>query len=227
MIVLFVVAHPDDEVLGGGGYIHMLKRNPNNRVSVCCLMQRDTTRYIGVDDGLANDLDKSHQILGIDQLYLGDFADSDFNNQSHRKMVEFIESAIASEHPNVIITQHPSDINMDHYFTSVAAQEAMRYPQRGRYDCPPIDGFYYMEVQSSTDWYLNTSLMPFVPNTFQKIDRPALDAKLQALEIYENVIRPQPHPRSKLSICSLATYRGTQGGYHMAEAFQCVFRRGI
>jgi len=37
-------------------------------------------------------------------------------------------------------------------------------------------------------------------------------------------MRDYPHPRSKDSLKSLATYRGSQSGINMAEAFQCIFQ---
>ena len=84
-----------------------------------------------------------------------------------------------------------------------------------------------MEIQSSTDWGTNAALLPFTPNTFVQVDEAGIDAKIDALAVYENVIRPFPHPRSPEAIRALAALRGSQSGYQAAEAFQCVFQRGI
>ena len=61
---LFVVAHPDDEVLGAGAVIYdAVKRG--DEVAAVILNTKDTTRYIGVPSGIVSDLRKSHDILGI------------------------------------------------------------------------------------------------------------------------------------------------------------------
>ena len=83
-----------------------------------------------------------------------------------------------------------------------------------------------MEVQSSTDWALNPSEERFKPNTFIEVSPEAVDAKVDAMAAYENVIRPVPHPRSTKALYALPVLRGSQAGYPLAEAFECVFRRG-
>lgn len=225
MKYLFVVAHPDDEVLGAGAFIHKLTRNGDE--AVCLVLNSvDTTRYQDRPDGLKHDLKTSNDIVGSRVIAL-DYTDSEFHNASHRKMVQDIENVIALEQPDFIFTHHPADVNSDHYWCSQACQEAARYGQRGRYAADPIKGLYFMEVQSSTDWGVNAALAPFVPNTYVGITQNDIQAKISALAIYENVLREQPHPRSPESIRALATIRGTESGYMMAEAFQCAFRRGL
>jgi LmbE family N-acetylglucosaminyl deacetylase len=142
-------------------------------------------------------------------------------------MVEVIEYTIRKEKPNYIFTHSPSDNNSDHYWCCQAVLEACRLGQRGGNAIPPIDGLYFMEVLSSTDWGINASLNPFRPNTFVEVTEADIDTKISALKVYENVIRPNPFPRSTETIFALAHIRGSQGGYKYAEAFQCVFRRGI
>ena len=54
MNYLFVVAHPDDEVLGAGALIHKLHRM-GERVAVYVLNTLDTTRYADDFKGLGVD----------------------------------------------------------------------------------------------------------------------------------------------------------------------------
>ena len=222
---LFVVAHPDDEVLGARGFIYEAAKR-GNAVGVAVLNTCDTTRYQDDLGAIKDDLDKSHQILGVSKCYKFDYDDSTFNSENHRKMVQDIENCIRDFQPDVIITQHPGDVNTDHYWTAVSCMEAFRLWQRGREDIKPITGLYLMEVQSSTDWALNPSESRFEPNTFVPISPEAVYAKVRALEVYENVIRERPHPRSYEALTVLPILRGTQSGLNNAEAFQCVFRRG-
>lgn len=222
---LFVVAHPDDEVLGAGAFIYdAVKRGDS--VAVVVLNTCDTTRYEDDRDQIKRDLAESHEKLGLHKSYLYTFTDSNFNREDHRSMVEAIENAIKDFQPDTIFTQHPGDINTDHYWTAASCMEAFRLWQRGRGEYHPIESMYLMEVQSSTDWALNPSEERFKPNTFVEVSPEAVDAKVDALAAYENVIRPVPHPRSTKALYALPVLRGAQAGYPLAEAFECVFRRG-
>lgn len=222
---LFVVAHPDDEVLGAGAFIYdAVKRG--DQVAVIVLNTCDTTRYEDDYGRIKYDLQKSHEVLGFTKTYMCNFEDSNFHRENHRAMVQTIEKVIRDFQPDNIFTQHPGDINTDHYWAAVSCMEAFRIWQRGRENIHPIEGLYLMEVQSSTDWALNPSEKRFEPNTFVEVSPEALDAKIDALSVYENVIRTIPHPRSTKALYALPTLRGAQAGYPLAEAFECVFRRG-
>lgn len=221
---LFVVAHPDDEILGAGAYIYD-RSKAGDDVGVLVLNTCDTTRYDDCRAKIVDDLRMSHQIVGVKKTWLGEYLDSNFHNADHREMVQAIERVIREFQPDRLYTQHPGDINTDHYWTAASCMEAFRLWQRGREDVKPIEALYLMEVQSSTDWALNPSLKKFDPNTYVEVSEEGVAAKLMALEAYENVIRGRPHPRSQEAILTLPILRGGQSGYEYAEAFECVFRR--
>ena len=82
-----------------------------------------------------------------------------------------------------------------------------------------------MEVLSSTEWSVNTAMNRFLPNTFVEVGEEGVAMKLKALDIYRDVMRPYPHPRSEEAVRGLAAYRGAQAGCNYAEAFECVLRR--
>ena len=48
--------------------------------------------------------------------------------------------------------------------------------------------------------------------------------EVEALSKYDGALRKYPHPRSKESITSLATYRGSQMKLNYAESFEVVLR---
>lgn len=223
---LFVVAHPDDEALGGGAFIYDAARR-GDEVAVVVLNTRDTTRYDESRDKILDDMKRSHDILGVKNRICYEYTDSNFHNADHREMVQRIEDAIRIFQPDNIFTQHPGDINTDHYWTAASCMEAFRLWQRGREEVHPVEGLYLMEVQSSTDWALNPSTSRFQPNTFVGVSKEALTAKLESLQAYENVVRDRPHPRSQEAIFALPTLRGGQCGFEYAEAFECVFRRAV
>lgn len=226
MKYLFVVAHPDDEILGAGGFIYEANKR-GDEVAALVLNTCDTTRYQEDPQGIVVDLANSHSIIGVSRTIVGKYNDSNFHREDHRDMVQFIEGAIRSFEPDAIFTQHPGDVNTDHYWTAAACMEAFYLWQRGRETVKPIDALYLMEVQSSTNWALNPSESRFDPNTYVEVSLEGVAAKIAALNVYENVIRPIPHPRSAEALESLMLLRGSQSGYHYAEAFECVFRRGV
>lgn len=221
---LFVVAHPDDEVLGAGAFIYDAVMNRGGEAAVLLFNTCDTTRYEDDYTKIVADLEKSHAFLGISKRYLHTYSDSNMHNADHRQMVQDIEAAIRDFQPDYIFTQHPGDVNTDHYWTAAACMEAFHLFQRGKEKIKPVKALYLMEVQSSTDWALNPAIKVFQPNTYIPVSQEGVEAKINALKAYENVIRPIPHPRSKEALRALPLLRGSQAGVPLAEAFECVFR---
>ena len=152
------------------------------------------------------------------------FPNIEMNNATHLSLVQFIEKAIIASNCDVVITHHPSDTNNDHMHTSMACQAAIRLFQR-RAEVKPLKEFLFMEVLSSTEWSVNTSMNRFQPNTFVEVGENCLEVKINALATYRGVMRPFPHPRSAEAIKGLAAYRGAQSGTNYAEAFECTLRR--
>ena len=224
MNYLFVVAHPDDEVLGAGATIKKLAKEGHN-IEVCIMSVEVKVRtYRPKDNELEDDTYSALSLLGVEKFYKGNFPNIQFNTVPHLHLVQFIEKAIIESGADVIVTHHPSDTNNDHMHTSLACQAAIRLFQR-RPDLKPLTEFWYMEVLSSTEWSVNSSMNKFCPNLFVEIGRNGLDDKLNALKTYRGVMRPYPHPRSEEALIGLAAFRGAQSGYCYAEAFECVLRR--
>jgi LmbE family N-acetylglucosaminyl deacetylase len=224
MNVLIVVAHPDDEVLGAGATVKKFTSEGNN-VDICIMCTEAKARAFRPEDNeLHSDMDASAKILGIRNKYKGSFPNIEMNNSTHLSLVQFIERAIIESDADVIITHHPADTNNDHMHTSIACQAAIRLFQR-RKDVKPLTEFWFMEVLSSTEWSVNTSMNRFQPNTFVEVGEENVDAKIKALATYRDVMRPYPHPRSEEAIKGLAAYRGAQSGTNYAEAFETVLRR--
>lgn len=226
MNFLVVAAHPDDEVLGAGATLPRFTRD--GAEVVVCIMSGDAEARSRrpSDEELRSNIDLSANLLGIRRVIFGDFPNIKFNTIPHLELVRFIELAITESNADVVITHHPADSNNDHLHTSLACQAAIRLFQR-RDGIPPIKEFWFMEVPSATDWSVNTSMMMFSPNTFIDIGEEGVELKIKALSQYRGVMRDYPHPRSREAIKGLAAYRGGQAGMKYAEAFECVFRRGI
>lgn len=221
MRYLFIVAHPDDEVLGAGATINKLIEE-GNEVAICTMSNHPTARA-NISNTLGEDQKKAMAILGVKNTYSANFPNIKMNIVPHLDVVHFIESCIDDFQAEAIFTHHPSDLNNDHVITSCAAQVASRLSQR-RDGIPKLRLLAFMEVVSSTEWSYNSSHNQFVPSLFVEIGEQGLDLKMKALEMYKGVVRDYPHPRSNEGIRALATWRGSQAGCNFAEAFECVFR---
>ena len=225
MNFLIVVAHPDDEVLGAGATICKLVEE-GHKVEVCILCSKAEARSFRPKfNDLQSDLHSSMKLLGVANVYAGNFVDSQLNTASHLKIVQFIEHALMHSKATEIITHHPSDLNNDHQITSLCCQEAARLSMRMTVNMPALQSISFMEVLSSTDWTLNTSVQCFRANTFIEVGEHGIQRKIDALSQYRGVMRPFPHPRCDEIIRGLAAYRGGQSGCRYAEAFETVFRR--
>jgi LmbE family N-acetylglucosaminyl deacetylase len=85
----------------------------------------------------------------------------------------------------------------------------------------PVSEFYAYEVASSTDWAPPGFGDTFQPSLFVEIT-PVLDLKLEALELYQFDMRPEPHARSIRALENLARARGATVGVEAAEAFAAL-----
>ena len=222
MNILFVVAHPDDEVLGAGATIRKLVDEGHN-VAVATMANHAAARA-NISATLDDDQKKAMEIIGVKKNYAADFPNIKMNTVPHIELVQFIEKCIEDFQAECIYTHHPSDTNNDHVQTSYAAQAASRLFQR-RDGILCLKQFVYMEVPSSTEWSFDSSANRFSPNYFVEIGKEGVEAKLKALAAYSGVMRQYPHPRSTEAIEGLAAYRGVQAGCNYAEAFEMVFFR--
>lgn len=159
----------------------------------------------------------------MEQPRIGPFPNIQFNTVPHLQLVQFIEHAIDETGADTLFTHHPGDINDDHRHTSLACQAAARMYQR-RNNGSALRGLHFVEVPSSTDWSFERPSGRFTPNTFVKIGPDLLKRKITALEAYEGVMRPYPHPRSAEVLTALAVLRGAEAGMEHAEAFETVFQ---
>ncbi len=223
MKYLFVVAHPDDEILGAGGMIYDLV-NRGNDIYVCFMCSDAEARKNSLNMvPIREQAIESLSILGVPEtnIKFGTFPNIKLNIIDHLTIVQFIELALMEYKPDVVITHCSKDINIDHKLTSECCDEAVRLFQRGENGIN-IKKYMYMEVLSSTDWANNYA---FNPNYYYEINKEGIDRKIMALAKYEGALRKYPHPRSEETIKSLAVYRGSQMKLNYAEAFIIAFER--
>jgi LmbE family N-acetylglucosaminyl deacetylase len=214
--ILVVAAHPDDEVLGCGGYISK-QVNMGHKVSVLCVADGVSSRSGEVDiDELSARREGAHEagkILGIDSYVFGDFPDNQLDTVPLLKIVKFIENAISIAAPQVVLTHHHGDLNIDHSVVSRATITACRPSKESS-----IETLLFFETPSSTEWSIGEADSFFVPNWYEDISE-SMAKKVEALTAYKMELREWPHPRSIRAIKSLAEWRGATCGFGAAEAF--------
>ncbi len=215
--VLVIAAHPDDETLGCGGTIRSLA-DAGDLVHVALLADGVSSR----DDSInySNDLNdrrsasrKACEILGVQDVFFGDFPDNRMDTIALLDIVKVVESLIEKYKPDTIFTHHVGDLNIDHRQVHDAVITACR-PQKGH----PVKTLLFFEVPSSTEWQTPGSGVAFEPNWFTDISS-LLDKKLLALDAYEMEIRDWPHSRSREGVEHLARWRGATVSVSAAEAF--------
>jgi len=214
--VLVVAAHPDDEVLGCGGFIAS-KASSGAEVSVIFISDGVTSR--------AKNLGKSEietrrsaaklaaEVLGIKNVHFGDFPDNQLDSVPILRIVQFIEGFANALSPDTVLTHFGGDLNVDHRIVNQAVLTAFRPTPN---QC--VKNILFFEVPSSTEWQVPTEGEAFVPNWFEDISE-TLALKIRALEMYEFEMRKWPHPRSIKGVEHLARWRGASCGVDAAEGF--------
>jgi LmbE family N-acetylglucosaminyl deacetylase len=220
--ILVVAAHPDDEVLGCGGTIARLAQE-GHRVYIAILGEGVTSRYgrrEEADPALLEALrGRSREVaerLGAVDLFLYGLPDNRFDTVPLLDVVKIVEDLVKRLTPQTIYTHSGGDLNIDHRVVSRAVLTATR-PLAGS----PVKEVYAFEVPSSTEWAFGHLQPVFRPNVLVDISR-TLEAKIQAMQLYESEARPFPHPRSPEALRAVALRWGATGGVDAAEAFELI-----
>jgi N-acetylglucosamine malate deacetylase 1 len=213
--VAVVVAHADDEVLGCGGTLrrHTLA---GDDVWIIILADGETSRDAVSKEGIAEREMKARaaaDILGVKHVEVHRFPDNRLDTVARLDIVKVVEAHIRDIAPTTVYTHHAGDLNVDHRRAHEAVLTACR-PQSGH----PVQTLLFFETASSTEWQAPQSAQPFLPNWFVDISA-TLDAKMQALKVYDTEMRTWPHPRSYEGVVHLARWRGATVGREAAEAF--------
>lgn len=219
---LVVAAHPDDEVLGCGGTIARWARE-GGEVYVAILGEGITSRYETRDEAdpklveqLSETSRRANDRLGVSEVFTFDLPDNRFDTVPLLDVVKIVESLVGDLEPEVVLTQHGGDLNVDHSVVHRATLIATR-PTEGH----PVRTVCAYEVPSSTDWAFQQFEPRFTPNLFVDIEE-TIEDKIAAMEAYESEARDFPHPRSPEALRATARRWGSFVGLAAAEAFQVL-----
>jgi LmbE family N-acetylglucosaminyl deacetylase len=220
MSVLCVAAHPDDEILGVGG---TLARHAaaGEDVHVCILSDGVTSRYddeSAADDEIETRRDRARracETLGATVSCYG-YPDNSFDTVPLLDIVQTIESEVDDHDPDVVYTHHYGDLNVDHELTCRATVTATR-PLADS----DVERVLAFETLSATEWSVPEPTNAFQPTTFVDVS-DHLEAKIDALEEYEDELRESPHPRTVETVRKNAAVWGAKSGVPAAEPFELL-----
>jgi LmbE family N-acetylglucosaminyl deacetylase len=218
--ILVVASHPDDEILGAGGTIHKCSTQLSSEAKAVILSKGVASRLNKDNETLQEeikrnerDIKRATSIVGFREVEVFDLPDNEFDTVSLLSVVKIIEQQINSFEPDMILTHHNYDLNIDHRITSQAVMTASR----------PIDNNLQIasfETPSSTEWQFPDNHLSFNPNLFIKLEKDSIEAKMDAIDAYSGEVRDYPHPRSPLALEVIAKRWGTVIGSPFAEAFR-------
>lgn len=221
---LVVAAHPDDEVLGCGGTIARLAAEGAD-VFVAILGEGITSRHAERSDAdpaeveaLRTTAAQVAERLGARKSFFFGLPDNRFDTVALIEIVKIVESLVEKVRPATVFTHTRGDVNVDHLVLHRAVITATRALPGSR-----VREVLAFEVPSSTEWAFS-QFGAFRPSVFFDISA-TLQAKLDAMELYEGEARSFPHPRSPHALEALARQRGAAAGLEAAEAFELI--RGI
>ena len=224
--ILVVVAHPDDEILGCGATMARLSEE-GNEIHILILGEGITSRQdIREPEAAESELHKLHlhvreaaSIVGAKSSQVLNFPDNRFDSVALLDIIKAVEKKKEEISPEIVLTHHAGDLNIDHQRTFQAVLTA----------CRPIQGetvkeIYAFEVPSSTEWQAQTSENAFLPTQYVAIKEKHLDTKVAAMQVYASECREYPHPRSPEALRLLAKWSGVNVGMLYAEAFEVIRR---
>ena len=220
--ILIIAAHPDDDVLGCGGYMSSLSKDSIIKViflaegSSCRFSKEEiSSKVVKNAIKLRNECAiKSLEILNIKNFCFYNLPCGRLDQVPIIDINKIIENEIREFKPDIVFTHSNKDANNDHLIVHKATIIATRPGSDSS-----VSKLYAYEVLSSTEWKFTDS---FKPNFFHEITELDLKIKWKALEVYKSEMRPYPFPRSFEAIKSLAQFRGIQCSKHYAESFELI-----
>ena len=229
--ILVICAHPDDEVLGCGGFLSKVSKEANVDVRVVFLAEGSSARYKKADldfmsessERLKNDILTREaaciaalESIGISRknIFFNSNPACRLDSIDILDLGKIVEKHIQAVSPDTVLTHSSVDVNIDHRITLQAVLQATRPARYGF-----IKRVMMCEVPSSTEWrYTKT----FEPNLFVSLSSDDIESKIKLFLKYETEVKSYPFPRSAEGIRTLAKYRGMQTGQEYAEAFMLV-----
>lgn len=214
---LIIAAHPDDELLGAGGW---MARYPGCEVAIVSdgtQTEHEVTEggrswleYLSAKEGA---LQEAAKLIGFSVIRIGDFPDQQI--QFTRGLQEWVESVVSEVRPEIVISHSIKELNRDHQVVAEAVRVACRPASRSGGSLNMLLAFHVDPMGLET----------WEPNLYVPLAEDELSRKLQALAFYEKIgaIKPWPHPRSIRAIETCARHYGSKLSCPAAETYELIW----
>ena len=213
---LIITPHPDDEILGAGGYIKKLSES-GCEVNVLTVSGHLPPLYSEEAFAITvKEASKAHALVGvahsqylkIPATTIGDVPINELNGK--------VVDAVNTFKPSLVLCPYP-DRHIDHRLVFDAAMVATRPVGAGA----KIRLLAAYETLSETHWNAPHIEPNFTPNWVVEIT-DHIDKKINALKCYESQVVDFPGARSIQAVEALAKFRGTQVGFAYGEGMQVI-----
>ena len=211
-----IAPHPDDEIIGVGGTI--VKRvKASDEVYVCVVTkgQEPMFKRDFIEQG-RNECREADAKLGVIETFFLDFPAVMLETVPRYKLNGKISEIVQKLRPDEVYIPHRGDMQLDHQIVVDATMVAVR--PRGDYYPKRV---YAYETLSETGWNIPNTVNEFIPTVYEDIS-DFLEAKLEAMSVFESQLAPFPAARSIRAIEALAKFRGSTVNVMAAEAFSLI-----
>lgn len=214
--ILVLAPHPDDEVLGAGGFIARAAR-AGCEVSVAVVTSGRPPRYDAAHVARVRaEAERAHAVLGVARtLWLGMPAAA-LGETPHADLNAAVCEALRETRAETVLAPFLGDIHRDHQ----AVFDAALVASRPHSDTHPARILAY-ETLSETNWNAPYLTPGFHPNVFVDIEQ-TLELKLDAMARFASQLKPPPHERSLETLRALSQLRGAAVHRRAAEAFVTI-----
>ena len=217
--ILVMAAHPDDDVLGCGGFL--FKKSKTSEIKVVFVAEGTSARYKEKTQEVEEKINKRNlnavealKVLGIKQYEFYNLPCCRLDQVPIIDIGKIVEKEIELFRPNIVLTHNSCDVNVDHKLVFQAVLQATR-PSAKNF----VSKVFCFEILSSTEWKFEKA---FEPNLFVQLTKEEIQKKIESLKKYKSEMKCYPFPRSEEGVMTLAKYRGMQAGVKYAEAFKIL-----
>jgi LmbE family N-acetylglucosaminyl deacetylase len=206
--ILVVIAHPDDEILGCGGF---LKKKAAENVECHVLYMNNGNLRAGYDRSVIKDqIFKVADLLGFTP-HIEKFYNCDFDMYPQSLLAETISAYVKRLQPDTVMTHIGNDLHQDHLLVYSATMIAVRYMPNS-----PVKNVLTFPTISSSE--INPSF-DFRADAIIDISDYVND-KIQAMAFYEYEQNAFQELRGTEGIKGWGRFYGMQISVPYAEGFR-------
>lgn len=217
---LIIAPHPDDEVLGCGGFL--AKYGTGSRVAFIVL-----GAHSHADGSMTYEYQRKKEIALSSKLFgfsYEIFMESktwhcNLDKFPQEKLIIYFETLFNETKPINLFIPWDRGFNQDHRAVSTACLTALR-PLPTRYYVPNV--YYYDEPGH---WSLQE--VQFSPNKFLPLNKKEMSKKIAGVKQHKTQLRKYPNLRSIDIIKTTAELRGAQITQRYAEGYRIVREIGF